>query len=827
MGLMAPMRVAVGGCADAHCLLGESASPLTGEAPRRRGRSAIREGHRSASTTSIAPDPPAGREGLCARLDAVADAGGVALIAAEPGTGKTVLLRQWLASRAEPVAPCAPGAAAARLRAGDAPLVVVDGAEALDDDARVDLGDALARRPAGVAAVVAARADLGLGASELGRTGPLLLLDGDDLALSDGEVGDALEAGGWGAVSPAEARAVAHETDGWCAAVRLAAAAGRAERRGGFALDVVRDVAGDATVEQLMALSALDDLDAAGVAATLGLSAEDAALRLRALVAARVFLRRGPREGTWRLARPVLRALRQELAARPAIDGAAVPGMGAALLEDAVLAPRALELLLAGRLVAPAPQALAATAPPSRAGRAAAALALMDAGDAETARALIEPEDALGDGVDEGVALALAVAGARAAGDRAAATAALERIAERARRQADPQADGLEAYALLQLGRLDLAEGRIADADERLSHAAGLAERCGASAVFARARIARASLAVGAGRFHEAERLARSVGDDQPRAETRARRALVLAEVAYQRDDRASARAQATAARAAAEDSRSPEIWFGVLFLDALLLDGEGDDDRAFERLAEAVAAREACPSPPSHGRTLELLRGRLLARAGRVDEADALLARLEAEGDGFADPLVDLALARHALTRGVPDEASRLLHRWAVESPVTGLEVWHLAAYALAADRLGDADAAHAALERALDRAAPEGAMRPFLEDGVRLRELLERHLARGTAHAAFLGGLVQHIPSGRPVPEGELLRPLTVRERTVLGHLPTELSAGQIAEALHVSEATVRTHMHNVYEKLGVPSRRDAVARARELRLLTVQQL
>jgi LuxR family maltose regulon positive regulatory protein len=273
--------------------------------------------------------------------------------------------------------------------------------------------------------------------------------------------------------------------------------------------------------------------------------------------------------------------------------------------------------------------------------------------------------------------------------------------------------------------------------------------------------------------------------------------------------------------------SRSPEIWFHVLFLDALLLDGERDDDRAFERLSEAVAARGACPSPPSHGRTLELLRARLLARAGRTAEADALLARLEAEDDGFAGPLVDLALARRALARGAPDQASRLLHRWAVEGPVPGLEVWHLAAYALAADRLGDADAAHAALERALDRAAPEGAMRPFLEDGVRLRALLERHLARGTAHTAFIRDLGEHIFDGRPVPEGEILRPLTDRERTVLGHLPTELSAAQIAKALHVSEATVRTHMHNIYEKLGVPSRRDAVARARELRLLTAQQL
>lgn len=784
---------------------------------------AIQEGH-SSRRTSVAPDRSVGRHGLRARLDAVADAGGVALIAAEPGTGKTVLLRQWLAGREDGAASCPPGDAAERLRAGTAPLVVVDGAEALDAGARAALADALASRPEGVAAVVAARTDLGLCADELG---PVLRLDADDLALTDAEVGDALVIGGWGAVLPAEARAVAYETDGWCAAVRLTVAAGRAGPRGDYALDVLRDVADAATVEDLTALSAADEFGVDGMAAALGLDADAAERRLDALVAARVFLRRGTRAGTWRLARPVLRALRRELAARPALNLATVPDAGAALLEDPVLAGRALELLLAGRLVAPAPDALVTTDPPCAAGRAAAALALVDAGDAETARALIGPGDALrGEGVDEGVALALAVAMARAAGDRAAATAALERIAERARQRADPTSAGLQAYALLQLGRIDLAEGRVADADGRLRHATGLAERCGATAVVARARVARATLAVRAGRLREAQRLARSVSGDEARAGTRARRALVLAQLAYDRDDRATARAQADVARAAAQESRNAEIWFHVLFFDTLLLEAEGDDDRAFERLAEATAARDQSPSPPAHAHTIGVLHARLLARAGREDEAGALLERLAAGADGFAGPVVDLVLARHAIARGAPDEATRRLHRWAFEEPVPGLEAWHLTTYALAAVRLGDAPAAHAALERALDRAAPEGAMRPFLDDGVRLRDLLECHLEQATSHAAFVHALCERIPTGRPVPEGELLHPLTDRERTVLGHLPTELTAPQIAEALHVSEATVRTHMHNIYEKLGAGSRREAVSRARELRLLTAQQ-
>jgi LuxR family maltose regulon positive regulatory protein len=761
----------------------------------------------------------------------VADAGGVALVIAEPGTGKTGLLRGWLATRDAPVAVGTAGEAVRALGGGTAALVVADDAHALDADARVALGDALARRPDGVAAVVAARADLGLCVEALRRRGPVLLLDGDDLALDARAVRAALQAWGWEAATAAEAHAVAYETDGWCAGVRLLAAGGRAGLRAGARLpDLLHGLVDAATRAELVALSELDVVDPPGVAAVLGGDEAQAAERLRRLVAARVFLRRGPVPGTWRFARPVLRALRRELAAgtpRPGRSGGgALADMGAALLEDDALAGQAVGLLLAGRLAAPGPEALAAAGPLSPAGRAATALALLEAGDADTARAPTDGADACGPGVDGDVALALGVAAARAAGDRAATLAAAERVAARARADGDPRGLGLEAYAVLQHALLDLADGRTAAADERLAHAAGLAERAGAPGVFSRARVARARLALAAGRLVEARRLADSVPADGPQAETRARRALVLGAVAYQRDDLVAARERVAAAREAAAASRSAPLWFDLLLLDALVHDAEGDDDRAFERLAEAAATHGRCPVPPRHGGLLELLRVRLLARAGRASEAGALLERLDAERDAATAPLVDLAVARRALADGRPGDASHRLHPWAVAAPVPGLDVWHLVAFALAADRLGDPAVAHDALERALDRAVPEGARRPFVDGGRPLDDLLARHLEHGTAHAGFGLDLRARLATARGDPDGELRSSLTDRERVVLGYLPTELSAPDIAAALHISEATVRTHMHNIYAKLAVSSRRNAVARARELRMLSAQQ-
>lgn len=61
-----------------------------------------------------------------------------------------------------------------------------------------------------------------------------------------------------------------------------------------------------------------------------------------------------------------------------------------------------------------------------------------------------------------------------------------------------------------------------------------------------------------------------------------------------------------------------------------------------------------------------------------------------------------------------------------------------------------------------------------------------------------------------------------LTAREQAVLALLPTGLSAREIGDELRISRDTVKTHVKRIYQKLGVSSRRSAVARGRELGLL-----
>ncbi|MER5492324.1 response regulator transcription factor [Streptomyces sp. NPDC002490] len=61
-----------------------------------------------------------------------------------------------------------------------------------------------------------------------------------------------------------------------------------------------------------------------------------------------------------------------------------------------------------------------------------------------------------------------------------------------------------------------------------------------------------------------------------------------------------------------------------------------------------------------------------------------------------------------------------------------------------------------------------------------------------------------------------------LTDRERDILGQLARGLGNREIARALFISEATVKTHLGRIYDKLGVDTRAGAVAVATERRLL-----
>ena len=102
--------------------------------------------------------------------------------------------------------------------------------------------------------------------------------------------------------------------------------------------------------------------------------------------------------------------------------------------------------------------------------------------------------------------------------------------------------------------------------------------------------------------------------------------------------------------------------------------------------------------------------------------------------------------------------------------------------------------------------------------------RELLSRAPDPGTLALRLVEQLERALRLVvDPSPAGPVVTDrLTTREQTVLGLLPTGLSAREIADELGISRDTVKTHTRRLYQKLGVSSRRSAVARGRELGLL-----
>jgi len=235
------------------------------------------------------------------------------------------------------------------------------------------------------------------------------------------------------------------------------------------------------------------------------------------------------------------------------------------------------------------------------------------------------------------------------------------------------------------------------------------------------------------------------------------------------------------------------------------------------------AAERLAGPYPVARQIRAWLLHA--LVRLGDTERAEQALA-------GLGEPDRDRGEMRSAtavlrLAQHDPHAATAALAPVLDGSAPVIRPIWLAQAFlleAIARDALGDQAAAGHALERALDQAEPDRALLWFLLHPA--PGLLERHARQRTAHAALIAQILDLLAGNRPAPRPAgsrpPLEPLSKSEIRVLRYLPTHLSAPEIAGELSVSTSTVKTHMRNLYAKLGVHSRAEAVESARSLGLL-----
>ncbi|SDZ25823.1 helix-turn-helix domain-containing protein [Herbiconiux ginsengi] len=246
--------------------------------------------------------------------------------------------------------------------------------------------------------------------------------------------------------------------------------------------------------------------------------------------------------------------------------------------------------------------------------------------------------------------------------------------------------------------------------------------------------------------------------------EALARLYLVMSIVAEKRDDRYYAAADLLQGVTTADKHGIP--WDTLRrVVSAWLAHAEGDDERALSVAAPA------------------------LARAG-APVAHALLAELYRT---LGEPALAARAFRLASATPMP--------RYARVTALVTSAALHASA--------GQGSQAHDDLDRALESAAPERILAPFLADDPVIDDLLGAHAQRGTRHHQFLLTILERRGRLTELRAGVLTR----REHEVLACLRTTMTAAEISTHLGIAYPTVKSHLRSLYRKLGVTTRRDAV--------------
>jgi LuxR family maltose regulon positive regulatory protein len=268
-----------------------------------------------------------------------------------------------------------------------------------------------------------------------------------------------------------------------------------------------------------------------------------------------------------------------------------------------------------------------------------------------------------------------------------------------------------------------------------------------------------------------------------------------------------------------------PAVGFELRLARGALLQAQGRPAEALKILrdAEQLGLRLVEASPLSRQLRSSTLRAMIdVGETAAVRNILETMSELERAGGEVREIAASLALAE-----GDPEAALAEIE----PVLVSGADVPHAEVVvrcqileAVARDALNDMDGAERALERALDLAEEDTLIFSFIH--IDSREVLQRHPRHRTAHGALIDRVLDAMSGNSPRPEAIQSTPLREKlseaELRVLGFLPTNLSAAEIASEIYTSVHTVKTHMRHIYAKLDVHSRMEAVNRARGLGLL-----
>jgi len=327
------------------------------------------------------------------------------------------------------------------------------------------------------------------------------------------------------------------------------------------------------------------------------------------------------------------------------------------------------------------------------------------------------------------------------------------------------------------------------------------------------------------GRLHEgAEWLREAIrvgGGSPPTALARD----TLGALLYEWDDLEAAEKQLERGMELGARSGNVEIQIGGCRILARLRHARGDAEGALDALREAhKLARETDISP--------LMRARNAACHVQIALAhgDLPMAKrwaehvtMDADVSRFY-PLLGLTPARLLLAKNEKAAAADQLEAWHETAVAAGWQFGAIEVRALQALAAPTVAEALTFLADALALAEAEGYVRTFVDKGEPMERLLRQAGERGLAPdyvQRLLGAFKRpSTPSRRG--SQPLVEPLSERELEVLQQLAAHKMNQEIAQMLIISVNTVKTHLKNIYGKLGVHSRQEAVTKASDLDLL-----
>jgi len=401
------------------------------------------------------------------------------------------------------------------------------------------------------------------------------------------------------------------------------------------------------------------------------------------------------------------------------------------------------------------------------------------------------------------------------------------KIGQRAIEQLPPQYIRLRGIALLILGQAYLLDGNTDAADSALSKALETNRTSSHTAAFLNSSHHLACLRVLQGRLREAkviyEDAVRFVAEQEQPVFAGIER-VGMGDLLREWNDLESASHCISEGLRLTEAGGDFEFLRDGYIARARLDQANGNLDSALAFIQKAAqTVRRSRPAWDTAW--IEAWRTRLWLAQGNLPAAARWMQTCNLSVEDSLDFLCEfghLTLARVLLAQGKPDVADAFLERLLQAAELagrTGRVIEILTLRALARQAYGGAPGAMGALERSLALAEPEGYVRTFVDEGAPMAALLRHALSQGIARN-YVSRLLAAF--GEPAAASPLIEPLTAREREVLCLIAAGLKNQDIADCLVISVATVKSHVTNIYGKLGVSRRIQAVAQAQELGLL-----